>query len=264
MHAFDYHRPASMRDAQALLKANPGAKLLAGGQTLIPTMKLRLNRPDCIVDLGAIAGLDSIKREGHTLVIGATATHAAIAASKDVESSIPGLIRLAGGIGDPQVRNRGTIGGSLANNDPAADWPAGVLALNATLRTNRRAIKADEFFKGLFTTALDEDEILSEVVFEAPRRFAYAKFPNPASRFALVGVAVAQLKSGVRVAVTGAGSDGVFRMATMEAALAKTFAPESVNNVKVDMDRLTRDIHADAEYRAHLITVMAGRAVRMA
>ncbi len=264
MHAFDYRRPASVTEAHAALKAFPGAKLLAGGQTLIPAMKLRLDRPDCIIDLGGIVGLDSIVREDDTLLIGAMATHAAVAASKDVASLIPGLARLADDIGDPHVRNRGTIGGSLANNDPAADWPAGVLALNAMLRTNKRTIMADDFFKGLFTTALAEDEILTETVFEAPLRFAYAKFPNPASRFALVGVAIAQMASGVRVAVTGAGSEGVFRVRAMETALSKVFAPEAVRGAKIERARLTRDIHADADYRAHLISVMAERAVRAA
>jgi carbon-monoxide dehydrogenase medium subunit len=264
MHAFDYRRPTSVRDAHAALKDFPGAKILAGGQTLIPAMKLRLHRPDCIVDLGGIAGLDSISRDGDALLIGAMATHAAIAESKDVASLVPGLTHLADGIGDPQVRNRGTIGGSLANNDPAADWPAGVLALNAILRTTKRAIMADDFFKGLFTTVLAEDEILTEIVFEAPKRFAYAKFPNPASRYALVGVAVAQAANGVRVAVTGAGSDGVFRLQAMEAALSKSFTPEATKGAKIEISRLTRDIHAAADYRAHLIAVMAERAVKTA
>jgi carbon-monoxide dehydrogenase medium subunit len=264
MHAFDYRRPRTLSEAHSILKSSPGALLLAGGQTLIPAMKLRLNRPDCIIDLGGISGLDSIVRDGNKLMIGAMATHAGIAASREVAAVIPGLAQLAESIGDPQVRNRGTIGGSLANNDPAADWPAGVLALSATLKTNLRSIAADEFFKGLFATALGEGEILTQIVFEAPRRFAYAKFPNPASRFAIVGVAVAELASGVRVAVTGAGSEGVFRLASMEAALSKSFAPELIKGVKVDAARLTRDLHADADYRAHLIGVMAERAVRMA
>jgi len=264
MHAFDYRRPTNVREAGAVLKDSPGAKLLAGGQTLIPAMKLRLNRPDCIIDLGGISGLDSINREDNTLLVGAMTTHAAIASSKDVSSLIPGLAHLADSIGDPQVRNRGTIGGSLANNDPAADWPAGVLALNAMLRTNKRTIKADEFFRGLFATDLAEDEILTEIVFEAPKRFAYAKFPNPASRFALVGVAVAQLAGDVRVVVTGAGINGVFRVRAMEAALSKSFVPEATRGAKIDMASLTRDMHADADYRAHLIAVMAERAVKAA
>jgi carbon-monoxide dehydrogenase medium subunit len=264
MHAFDYRRPTTLGEAHSMLKSTPGALLLAGGQTLIPAMKLRLNRPDCIIDLGGVSGLDSIARKDNKLMIGAMATHAAIAASREVAAVIPGLVQLADGIGDPQVRNRGTIGGSLANNDPAADWPAGVLALNGTLKTNIRTIAADDFFKSLFTTALGENEILTEIVFEAPRRFAYAKFPNAASRFAIVGVAVAELASGVRVAVTGAGSQGVFRLASMEAALSKSFAPESARSAKVDAAGLMRDLHADADYRAHLIQVMAERAVRMA
>ena len=264
MQAFGYHRPKSVGEAQALLKSVPGAKLLAGGQSLIPMMKLRLNRPECLIDLGGIASLASITREENSLLIGALARHAAIAVSPDVAALIPGLVGLASGIGDPQVRNLGTIGGSLANNDPAADWPAGVLALNATLRTNKRTIMADQFFAGLFATALAEDEILTSIEFEVPRRFAYAKFPNPASRFALVGVAVAQLASGVRVAVTGAGSDGVFRLTSMETALSKSFTPEAFSNAKIDAAGLTRDLHADADYRAHLIAVMAERAVRKA
>jgi carbon-monoxide dehydrogenase medium subunit len=181
-----------------------------------------------------------------------------------VASAIPALAHLAEGIGDPQVRNRGTIGGSVANNDPAADYPGAVLALNATLKTNQRSISADDFFKGLFATALGENEILTEIAFPVPKRFGYAKFPNPASRFALVGVAVAETDSGVRVAVTGAGSNGVFRVPAMEAALKKSFAPEGTRTIKINPSDLTSDIHADAEYRAHLIGVMAKRAVEAA
>ena len=264
MDTFDYRRPTSVREAEAALKGSQGAKLLAGGQTLIPAMKLRLNRPDCIVDLGAVSDLNTIVREDNALLIGAMVTHHAIAESKEVASLIPGLCQVADGIGDPQVRNRGTIGGSLANNDPAADWPASVLALNGMLRTTKRAIKADDFFQGLFTTALGEDEILTEIVCEAPRRFAYAKFPNPASRFALVGVAVAQTANGTRVAVTGAGANGVFRSAALEAALSKSFARDSIRKAKIETAGLTRDIHADSDYRAHLIAVMAERAVETA
>jgi carbon-monoxide dehydrogenase medium subunit len=192
------------------------------------------------------------------------ASHAQIAESRVVGSSIAGLGRLAEGIGDPQVRNRGTIGGSLANNDPAADYPAAVLALNATLATTKRTIAADDFFRGLFATALADNEILTEITFPIPKRFAYAKFPNPASRFALVGVAVAATSTGVRVAATGAGASGVFRVPAMEAALSKAFTPEALSAVKVDTSGLTSDIHADAPYRAHLIGVMARRAVQAA
>jgi carbon-monoxide dehydrogenase medium subunit len=262
MYAFDYRRPATLDEANLALNAMPGAKLLAGGQTLIPTLKLRLNRTHTIIDLGAIAGLNAIGRKGNALVIGATATHADIAASPAVASAIAGLAQLAEGIGDPQVRNRGTIGGSLANNDPAADYPAAILALNATLKTTNRTIAAGDFFRGLFSTALAENEILTEIAFPIPKRFAYAKFPNPASRFALVGVAVADTASGVRVAVTGAGANGVFRIPAMETALSSSFAPEALKDIAVDSSSLTSDIHADAAYRAHLIGVMAKRAVQ--
>jgi carbon-monoxide dehydrogenase medium subunit len=264
MHEFDYRRPSTLAEAAQALSAISGAKLLAGGQTLIPAMKLRLNHPSCIIDLDGVTGLDSIGRKGDSLVIGAMATHAEIAESAEVAGAIAGLAHLAEGIGDPQVRNRGTIGGSLANNDPAADYPAAVLALGATLKTNRRSIVCDDFFKGLFTTALGDSEILTEIAFPIPKRFAYAKFANPASRFALVGVAVAEAAAGVRVAVTGAGGNGVFRAAAMEAALAKSFAPEALANTGVDPSGLASDIHADADYRAHLIGVMARRAVKAA
>src|SRR6185295_6889347 len=203
MYAFDYRRPTTLAEAETALKGIAGAKILAGGQTLLPALKLRLNRHPCIVDLSAVGGLAAIARKGDTLSIGAMATHVQVAESKDVAAAIPGLAQLAEAIGDPQVRNRGTIGGSLANNDPAADYPAAVLALNATLKTTRRSIAADDFFKGLFATALDDNEILTEIAFPRPKRFAYAKFANPASRFALVGVAVADTASGPRVAVTG-------------------------------------------------------------
>src|ERR1700704_5047017 len=239
MYAFDYRRPSTLSDAELNLNALSGAKLLAGGQTLIPAIKLRLNRPEVVIDLGGIAGLGDIARKGDTLVIGAMARHAEIAESQVVASSIAGLGHLAEGIGDPQVRNRGTIGGSLANNDPASDYPAGVLALNATLTTTKRTIAADDFFRGLFATALADSEILTEIAFPIPKRFAYAKFRNPASHFALVGVAVAATPTGVRVAVTGAGVSGVFRVPAMEAALTKAFTPEALDAVKVDTSGLT-------------------------
>jgi carbon-monoxide dehydrogenase medium subunit len=262
MYAFDYHRPATVRDAQGLLK--DGAKLLAGGQTLLPTMKQRLASPSALVDLGAIGDLRKIEQTGGALVVGAMATHAEIAESKTVKSALPGLAVVAGGIGDPHVRNSGTIGGSVANNDPAADYPAAVLALGATVITSKRQIAADAFFKGLFTTALGEDEIITAVSFPLGAKFGYAKFPNPASRYALVGVGVAQRGSEVRVAVTGAGSDGVFRVPAMEAALGKSFAPDAIAGVKADASGLMSDIHADAAYRANLIGVMAKRAVKAA
>ena len=262
MQAFEYVRPKSVDEAVRAIGAS-NAKLLAGGQTLIPAMKLRLNRPERIVDLGAIGGLAAIARKDNALVIGAMATHADIATSAEVAAAIPGLAHVAEGIGDPQVRNRGTIGGSLANNDPAADYPAAVLALGAVLHTSKRTIAAEDYFIGLFAT-VEEDEVITSIAFPIPKRFGYAKFPNPASRFALVGVAVAETASGVRVAVTGAGAAGAFRHAAIEAALAKSFRPDALNNVPVDSAGLVSDIHAGADYRAHLIGVMAKRAVQAA
>jgi aerobic carbon-monoxide dehydrogenase medium subunit len=265
MYTFDYRRPHSVDEADLALKGLPGAKLLAGGQTLIPTMKQRLNRPPTLIDLGAIAGLRGISKGANGgLIIGAMATHAAVATSADVKAAIPGLAALAEGIGDPQVRNRGTIGGSLANNDPAADYPAAAVALGASFKTSKRTLTAEQFFKGLFSTALEENEILTEIHIPAAKRFAYAKFANPASRYALVGVAVAETAAGVRVAVTGAGSDGVFRVPAMEAALAKSFAANALSGIAVDPKLLSGDMHAAADYRAHLINVMAQRAVATA
>lgn len=264
MYAFDYRRPHSVDEADLALKAMPGAKLLAGGQTLLPTMKQRLARPESLVDLGAIAAMKSISMKDGMLCIGAMATHFDVANSADAKAALPGLAELADGIGDPQVRNRGTIGGSLANNDPAADYPAAALALNATFKTTKRTLLADQFFKGLFTTALDENEILTEIQFPAAKRFAYAKFANPASRYALVGVAVAETAAGIRVAVTGAGSDGVFRIGPMETALTNAFNANSVSGIMIDPSNVSSDIHAAADYRAHLIKVMAARAVAKA
>ena len=261
MHAFDFRRPGTVNEADLALKAAPGAKLLAGGQTLIPTLKLRLANPETIIDLSGIASLRGITKKDGGLAIGAMTTHAAVAESSDVAAALPGLAKLADDIGDPQVRHRGTIGGSIANNDPAADYPAAVLALNATLNTTKRAIPADQFFDGLFSTALAENEILTEIVFPAAQSFAYAKFDQPASRFALVGVAVARTGGGVRVAVTGAGQGGVFRWTEAEKALTANFAPAALANLKVDPSNLMSDVHADAAYRAHLVGVMAKRAV---
>jgi len=261
MHAFKYHRPSSVNDAAALAKGE--AKLLAGGQTLVQTMKLRLASPSDIVDLGTIKDLAGIKSDGKTVTIGAMTRHADVAHSADVKKAIPALAALAGGIGDRQVRAMGTIGGSLANNDPAADYPAAVLSLGATVVTNKRKLSPDEFFKGMFTTALGAGEIITAVSFPVPKRAAYTKFKNPASRFAIVGVFVADFGSSVRVAVTGAGP-GVFRQTDMEKALAAKFAPESVANIKQKADGLNADLHASAEYRAHLVTVMAKRAVEAA
>jgi len=262
MYAFEYHRPASVGDAAGLLK--DGAKLLAGGQTLLPTMKQRLANPPVLVDLAAVSELRGISESGSALVIGAMTRHAEIAESKTVRTALPGLAALAEGIGDPHVRNAGTIGGSVANNDPAADYPAAVLALGATVVTNKRQIPADDFFNGLFTTALAEDEILTRISFPAGAKFAYAKFANPASRYALVGVAVARRPDGVRVAVTGAGASGVYRASAMEAALAANFTPSALDGVKIDASSLMSDIHADAAYRANLVSVMAKRAVAAA
>ena len=261
MHAFDFRRPGTVNEADLALKAAPGAKLLAGGQTLIPTLKLRLANPETIIDLSGIASLRGITKKDGGLAIGAMTTHAAVAESSDVAAALPGLAKLADDIGDPQVRHRGTIGGSIANNDPAADYPAAVLALNATLNTTKRAIPADQFFDGLFSTALAENEILTEIVFPAAQSFAYAKFDQPASRFALVGVAVARTGGGVRVAVTGAGQGGVFRWTEAEKALTANFSPAALANLKVDPSNLMSDVHADAAYRAHLVGVMAKRAV---
>lgn len=261
MYAFDYRRPHSLNEADLALKAMPGAKFLAGGQTLLPTMKQRLARPDALIDLGAIPELQAISVSSDALTIGSMVTHATVATSPEVKKALPGLSALAEGIGDPHVRNRGTIGGSVANNDPAADYPAALLALGATIHTDKRAISADDFFQGLFTTALGETEMITSISFSLPTKFAYAKFANPASRYALVGVAVAQRGGDVRVAVTGAGQNGVFRVPAMEAALKSSPSAQAVAGVKVDASTLSSDIHANADYRAHLIAVMAKRAV---
>ena len=263
MYDFSYHRPASLEDAAALLGKAEDGVLMAGGQTLIPTLKQRLAQPSDVIDMRDIEGLDGIAVLGNTVEIGAMARHGAVAASTDVQKAIPALAHLAGLIGDPQVRNQGTIGGSLATNDPAADYPAAVLALNATVHTDRREIAADDFFTGLFETALDDSEIITRVSFPLPERAGYAKFPNPASRYAIVGVMAAHLGGSVRVAVTGAGAC-VFRVRDMEAALAGEFSADAVADIAVPPDGLNEDIHASAEYRAHLVTVMAKRAVAAA
>ncbi len=262
MHAFKYHRPSKANDAAALA-AKGEAKLLAGGQSLVQAMKLRLAAPSDLVDLGAIKELAGIKADGKAVVIGAMTRHAEVAESAEVKKAIPALAALAGMIGDRQVRNMGTLGGSLANSDPAADYPAAVLGLNATITTTKGTHAADKFFKGLYETALMPGEIITSVSFPVPKRAAYVKFKNQASRFAIVGVFVADTGSGVRVAVTGAGPC-VLRLAEMEKALGAKFAPESVANLKVKAEGLNSDLHASAEYRAHLITVMAKRAVEAA
>ncbi len=263
MYNFRYQRAASLNDALKAAAAAEDPKFLAGGMTLIPTMKQRLAQPSDLIDLSGIGELTGIRRDGDALVIGAMTRHADVASSEDVKSAIPALAALASHIGDPQVRNRGTLGGSIANADPAADYPAAVVGLNATVKTNQREIAADEFFTGLFETALDEQEVITEVRFPIPEKAAYAKFPNPASRYAVVGVMVSKSKDGVRVAVTGAGPS-VFRAEAMEKALSGKFAPEAVAEIKIPEDGLNADIHASAEYRAHLVTVMAKRAVAAA
>jgi aerobic carbon-monoxide dehydrogenase medium subunit len=260
MYEFSYHRPSSLDDARGLLEQNGEAMLLAGGMTLLPTMKLRLARPSDLVDLSGIGALAGIEDEKSSLVLGATTRHAEVAASELVRRRIPALAELAAHIGDAQVRNRGTIGGSLANSDPAADYPAAVLAFGATVRTDRREIAAGEYFRGLFETALEPGEIVVSVRFPVPKRAAYAKFPNPASRYAIVGVMVASTGDGIRVAVTGAGACA-FRVPAFEQALEKKLAPESLEGLTIESDDLNGDLHASPEYRAHLVQVMARRAV---
>lgn len=261
MYDFTFERPSTLADAAKLAAA--GAKPLAGGQTLLASMKLRLANPENLVDLGAIKDLSGIRKEGNGLVIGAMATHAAVAGSADVKATIPALADLAGGIGDRQVRNLGTLGGSLANNDPAACYPAAVLALGATVQTTHRKIEADEFFTGMFGTALEDGELITAVHFPQPKKAAYMKFRQPASRFALVGVFVAQTHTGVRVTVTG-GGNGVFRHQELEQALSSSFTPEAAAGVKVSAEGLSSDLHATAAYRANLISVMTQRAVAKA
>ncbi|MBI3918666.1 MAG: xanthine dehydrogenase family protein subunit M [Betaproteobacteria bacterium] len=260
MYDFDYHKPKSLDDAAKLLSKHDDFKLLAGGMSLIPALKLRLARHAGLVDLGALGALKGIRRDGGALVIGAMTPHAEVAASAEVARSIPALAVLAGGIGDPLVRNRGTMGGSIANADPAADYPAGVLGLGATVVTHRREIAADVFFLGLFETALEPGEIITAVRFPIPDAAAYCKFPQPASRFALAGVFVARTAGGVRVAVTGAGPS-VFRFPEAEAALSKRFDPAALDGIALGAGALNSDIHASAEYRAHCVAVMAKRAV---
>jgi carbon-monoxide dehydrogenase medium subunit len=263
MYAFEYQRANSVADAVAAL-ARTGGKALAGGQSLVGAMKLRLANPGTVVDIAGIAELKGIRQDGAAaVVIGAMTTHADVASSALVKKAIPALAALAEGIGDRQVRNRGTIGGSLANNDPAADYPAAVLALGATVHTNKRKIAADDFFKGMYETALGTDEIITAVSFPVPKKAAYVKFPNPASRFALVGVFVAQTQDGMRVAVTGAAAH-VHRATAIEHALAQSFTADAAKAVKIPADHLNTDLHGSAEYRAHLVSVLASRAVTAA
>lgn len=264
MYNFTYHRASGLRQATNLLNKLEEAKLLAGGQTLLPTMKQRLAAPTNLIDLSRIEGLNTIELKGRSLVIGAMARHAEVAISPIVQEHIPALAALVGTIGDPMVRNMGTIGGSVANNDPNADYPAACLGLAATITTTKRRIAADDFFKGLFETALEADEIITRVSFPIPKKAAYQKFRNPASRYALVGVFVAKRPSEVRVAVTGAGASGVFRVTAFEEALKKRFSPKSLEGLSVPKDGMSSDIHGSAEFRAHLIGVMARRAVAAA
>ncbi len=262
MYDFAYTKPATLADAVRALGAED-AKALAGGQTIIPVLKQRLNRPSIMVDLAGL-GLSHITVGKDAVTVGATTTHAAVAAHRDVLAAFPALACLAAGIGDNQVRNRGTVGGSLANNDPTADYPAAALATGATIRTSKREIAADDYFQGLFTTPLEADEIITEVAFPIPLRAAYTKFRNPASRYAMVGVFVARFGHSVRVAVTGAGQDGVFRHAAFEQALAHSWSPAALDGIVTPADGLNSDMHGSAEYRAHLIGVMARRAVAAA
>lgn len=261
MYEFNYHRPATLEEAKQILSASDDATLLAGGMTLLPTMKMRLARPSDLVDLSGIDDLTGITDSGDAIVVGAMTRHADVATSDVVRTAIPALADLADSIGDAQVRNRGTIGGSIANSDPAADYPAAVLALNATIRTDQREIAADDYFRGMFETALNEGEVVVSIAFPKPKQAAYAKFPNPASRYAVAGVMVANTADGIRVAVTGAGACA-FRAGDFEDALNASFSAESIAGLAIDATNLNSDIHASAAYRAHLVGVMTARAVK--
>ena len=260
MYSFAYVKPRSLHEVSAFLKANPEARPLAGGMTLIPTLKARLAQPSHLVDLSGLEELRGIDVQGSMLTIGAGTRHAEVMRSERVRQAIPALAELAARIADPAVRNLGTIGGSVANNDPAADYPAAVLALNATIVTDRREIPADDFFQGMFATALEPGELVVRIAFPIPRRAAYEKFAHPASGYAMTGVFVAETSGGVRVGVTGAGP-GVFRWQEAEAALAKNLAVESVANLRIPPDEMNEDIHGSREYRANLVNVLTKRAV---
>jgi carbon-monoxide dehydrogenase medium subunit len=260
MYEFNYSKVASLEEAKKQHSDAEDASYMSGGMTLLPTLKLRLAKPSDVIDLSGVPDMTGISVDKNTVTVKAMTPHAHVAASAEVQKAIPALAKLAGGIGDPMVRNRGTIGGSLANSDPAADYPAAVVGLGATIHTDKRTIAADDYFKGLFETALEPGELITEVSFPVPDKAGYMKFPNPASRYCIVGVMVSQSGSDVRVGVTGAGGCA-FRVAEMETALAGAFAPESVENISVPDDDFNSDIHASAEYRAHLVTVMAKRAV---
>jgi aerobic carbon-monoxide dehydrogenase medium subunit len=261
MYAFTFHRPQTLRQAANLLAKHEDAKLLAGGHTLLPTMKLRLAGPPQLIDLSLVEGLAGIEMKGRSLTIGAMTRHDDVHTSPVVQQNVPVIAKVAGMIGDPAVRHMGTIGGSIANNDPNADYPAVCLGLGATIITNKRRIKVDDFFTGMFSTALEPAEIITKVSFPVPKRAAYQKFRNQASRFALVGVFVSKRGSDIRVAVTGAGANGVFRVKSFEEALKKRFAPKSLEGMTIPADGMNADIHGSAEYRAHLVGVLARRAV---
>ena len=262
MHQTTYHRPSSVDEAAALFAKGSDAKYLAGGHTLLPVMKQRLASPSDLIDLARIKELVGIEASGDTLTIKAATTYFAILSSADVKKAIPALVSLTDVLGDPAVRYRGTIGGSIANNDPAADYPAAVLALGATVKTNKRSIAADQFFQGLFSTALEDGEIITQVSFPIPAKAGYSKMRHPASRFALTAVFVAKTKAGeVRVAATGASQNGVMRVPAIEAALKANWSPGALDSVKIAADGLLADIHGSAAYRANLIKVMAQRAV---
>lgn len=260
MYDFTYHKPSSVADAVALLAADPDAKPISGGHTLLPALKHRLNKPSALIDLSGIAEMRGIRREGNAIIIGGLTRHAEVATSAEVKAAIPVLAHVAAHIGDTQVRNRGTIGGSVANNDPAADYPAAVLGLGATIHTSKRTIAADDFFLGMFMTALEEGELLTGVSFPIPEKAGYAKLKNPASRYVMAGALVSKGPMGVRVAINGAGPC-VFRQAAMEAALSANWSADAVGAIKQAADGLNADIHGSAEYRAHLVSVMAKRAV---
>lgn len=263
MYNFQYRSPSSVPDAATQLRSATDGKLVAGGMTLIPTLKQRLAQPSDLISLDKIAELKGIKRDGNSIVIGAMTRHADVARSTEVNTAIPALAALAGKIGDPAVRNLGTLGGSIANNDPAADYPAAVVALDATVVTSKRRISSGDFFTGMFETALEPDEIVTAASFPIPEKAAYSKFPNPASRYAIVGVFVAMTSGDVRVAVTGAGPC-VFRVAEIEAALGRSFTANALTDISIKASGLNSDIHASAAYRAHLVNVMARRAVTAA
>jgi carbon-monoxide dehydrogenase medium subunit len=261
MYDFAYHKPSSIADAVKLLASDPDARAISGGMTLLPALKLRLNKPSAVVDLSGIAELRGVRREGGTIIIGALTKHFEIATGAEIKSAIPALAWMASTIGDTQVRNRGTMGGSVANNDPSADYPAALLALGATIQTDKRKVSADDFFQGMFATALDTGELVTAIHIPVPEKAGYAKMKNPASRYSMAGVFVARGPQGVRVAANGAGANGAFRVKEMEAALSSNWSPDAVASIKLDPSAMNGDIHGSAEYRAHLVTVMAKRAV---